>query len=94
MMAVVLTVESPYYAITDGSGGWSIDDVPAGRYRLHIWYENATPAALKSLSRDLEVGKDGIVVPAMTVRVTPHDWLHHPNLYGRPYESNKLSPVY
>lgn len=94
MMAVVLAVQSPFYAISDRTGAWSIEGVPPGRYRLHVWYENATPDALKKLDRDVAVREGGAVVALVKVPVTPHAWLHHLNLYGRRYESQQLSPVY
>lgn len=94
MMAVVLTVDTNFYAISDQHGRWSISGVPAGRYRLHVWDENATPAALHALDRVIEVGQDATHVAAITVPVTRHDWLHHPNLYGRQYDTKQLTPVY
>lgn len=94
MMAVVLTVDTTFYAVSDQTGHWSIPDVPPGRYRLHVWYENAAPAALQSLQREIEVGGAGTLVSALTVPMTPHDWLHHPNLYGHDYGSKTLTPVY
>lgn len=94
MMAVVLTVDTTFYALSDKEGHWSVAGVPAGRYRLHVWDENATPAALKGVERDIEVGQGGTSVAAITVPVTPHEWSHHPNLYGRPYDTKQLAPVY
>lgn len=94
MMAVVLTVETPFYGVSDQAGHWSIQNVPVGRYRLHVWYENSTPAALEALEREVEVGNDGAAVAALTVPVTQHDWLHHPNLYGHDYDPKALTPVY
>jgi plastocyanin len=94
MMAVVLAVESSYYAISDRNGAWSIRGVPPGGYRLHVWYENATPSALQTLDRDVTVGQDGAALAAVSVPVTPHAWLHHLNLYGRPYDSQQLTPMY
>lgn len=94
MMAVVLAVETPFYAISNRSGAWSIRNVPPGRYRLHVWYENATPDTLSRLDRDVTVKEDGAVLAVVNVPVTPDAWLHHLNLYGRQYESQQLAPVY
>lgn len=30
--------DSPYVAVTDGQGGFRIDDVPPGTYRVALWY--------------------------------------------------------
>jgi len=94
MMAVVLAVDTPFYAISDRSGRWSIPGVPAGRYRLRVWHENATPAALDALGRVVEVGAGRALLSALAIPVTPHDWLSHTNLYGRKYDPTTLTPVY
>lgn len=94
MMAVVLTVDTTFYTLSDKDGHWSIPGVADGRYRLHVWNENASPAALKSLERDIEVAQGSTPVAPITVPVTPHEWSHHSNLYGRPYDTKQLAPVY
>jgi plastocyanin len=94
MMAVVLTVDTPFYAISNRAGQWSIPLVPPGRYRLHVWYQDATPAALRVLERDVVIGSDGTTVTVPTVPVAPNEWLQHRNLYGQQYDSGQLTPVY
>ena len=94
MMAVILTVDTPYYAITDKAGHWSIPSVPSGRYQLHVWYEDAAPNALQALDRVVEMGSRGAVLTTVVIRVIPHDWLKHMNLYGRKYDPKTLAPVY
>ncbi|MFQ5528432.1 MAG: carboxypeptidase regulatory-like domain-containing protein [Thermoanaerobaculia bacterium] len=39
MEAWVLVIESPYFAITDSSGNFSISDVPPGSYTISMWHE-------------------------------------------------------
>lgn len=94
MMAVVLAVDTRFYAVSDKLGRWTIPYVPAGRYRLHVWYENATPSALHSLVRIVQVEEADAVLAAIAIPVTPHDWLNHKNLYGRDYDPKTLVPVY
>jgi len=40
MNSVVMTVESPYYAITDEHGNFKLTDVPPGTYTIEAWHEN------------------------------------------------------
>ena len=40
MLAYVMVVDTPYYAITDASGQFQIKGVPQGSYRLQIWHES------------------------------------------------------
>lgn len=39
MEAWVLTVETPYYTVTDKNGNYTIKDVPPGTYTLKVWHE-------------------------------------------------------
>lgn len=94
MMAVILTVNTDFYGISDKAGHWTISGVPPGRYQLRVFYEDASPAALHSLDRVVEVEGKGAVLAALALRVTPHNWMDHPNLYGRPYDPGSLAPVY
>ncbi|MGH9733449.1 MAG: carboxypeptidase regulatory-like domain-containing protein [Candidatus Acidiferrales bacterium] len=94
MMAVVLAVDTPFYTVSNASGDWSIANVPPGRYKLHVWYENARPETLKALESELEIGSEQAVIRKITVVFTPQDWLHHPNLYGHAYDPKGLTPTY
>jgi plastocyanin len=39
MLAYVVVVDTPYFAITDATGAFQIRDVPPGKYRLVVWHE-------------------------------------------------------
>lgn len=41
MSAVILVMDTPYFAFADTSGAYSISDVPAGRYKLIAWNEQS-----------------------------------------------------
>jgi plastocyanin len=93
MAAVILTVGSQYFGISDKSGHIEISNVPAGRYRLNVWYENADASALQSLARDVVVGDDR-ALPEVSINVVPHDLRNHKNKYGQDYDTGALSPSY
>lgn len=40
MSAYVVVVDTPYYAMTDGKGRFSMPNVPAGKYRAQVWHES------------------------------------------------------
>jgi plastocyanin len=63
MMAVVVTVDSPYFGVSDEGGRIAIDHVPPGQYLLHVWRENAKPQALAAMSRLVFVGDDQQSLP-------------------------------
>ena len=56
MKSWVVVAEHPYYAVTDGAGGFRIADVPPGRYRLRMWQE-----ALGERTQEVQVGAQGAV---------------------------------
>ncbi len=39
MSAWFITVDHPYYSVTDASGKFKLTDVPAGTYQLQVWHE-------------------------------------------------------
>ena len=39
MSAYVLVLETPYFAVTDKDGNYSIKNIPPGKYTLKIWHE-------------------------------------------------------
>jgi plastocyanin len=67
MMAIVLSVDSRYFGVSDGTGHISIGNVPPGKYFLHVWYENATPQALEALQRIIFVGDENRSLPAISI---------------------------
>src|SRR5246127_2367910 len=44
MGAVVLALNTPYYAVSGAAGMVTIHNVPPGSYRLHLWSEAAQSA--------------------------------------------------
>lgn len=43
MEAWIVTVETPYYAVTDKEGNFTIEDVPPGTYTLKTWHKRKKP---------------------------------------------------
>ena len=89
MSAVVLTMASPYYAVSSPAGDIWIRNVPPGKYRLRVWYERASPEALQALERELSVTSD-VTLPLRVAEVvgpsTPHK-----NKFGKDYDK---APAY
>ena len=95
MSAVVVVVPSPYYVVVAKDGEFSIAGVPPGRYRLHLWSENALPETLEALSRDVELNGTTHSVGTLHVRETGMAKTQHKNKYGQDYEPpSPNNPVY
>ena len=43
MAGYIIVSPSPYFAETDDSGGYKIDEVPDGTYNVTVWHEGAKP---------------------------------------------------
>ena len=94
MSAVVVVLPSQYFAIPDKQGEFAISSVPAGRYTLHVWNENALPAALQALSRAVDVSAASHAVGTIHIQVTTAP-TQHKNKYGQDYEPpSPNNPVY
>src|SRR5438128_2050481 len=55
MSAVVIALNTPYYAISTERGELVIQNVPAGRNNVHTWYETAPAEALDALVHEINV---------------------------------------
>ena len=94
MSAVVIALNTPYYAISTERGELAIPAVPPGRYILRVWSEASLPQDLSLLAREITVSENTSSLG--TVRLTESQVSHaHKNKYGQDYEpSTPAGPVY
>jgi plastocyanin len=85
MSAVVVALDTPYFAISDRAGHVSIPDVPDGRYQLHVWYERSLPDTLAPLSRQVTISSLTRSLGAIRVTENPNFTFAHKNKYGDDY---------
>ena len=89
MSAVLVVVDSPYYASTAPSGTFEIPDVPPGTYEMNVFHERATAEELRRLARTIHVSNSenppplGITISEAGYLPTPHL-----NKHGRPYPAS------
>lgn len=93
MGAVVIALETPYYAISRKSGEFSIPDVPPGVYELQVWYEGSTADVLKALTRTVTIPETGVSLAAIHV-VENTSLMPHKNKYGQDYDPATYDPLY
>lgn len=85
MSAVIIALDTPYYATSDQAGQITIPDVPAGRYTLQVWREGVPPVTLKTLARPVTIAGDSTSLGKLNVP-NPTATLAHKNKYGKDYE--------
>jgi len=94
MSAVVIAVETPYYAISNQRGDLQIKNVPTGRYLLRVWYEASLPDDLKRQAREITIAENTSSLGTIRFMETPVTHAHK-NKYGQDYEPpNPSSPAY
>ncbi|MCC6585335.1 MAG: hypothetical protein IT168_01340 [Bryobacterales bacterium] len=95
MSAVVVAVNTPYYAVTNKAGQFAIADVPAGRYMLAVWHERATAKAAPATIREVTISPEATALPKIELIDAGHLILPHKNKYGQDYEvPSRSEPVY
>jgi len=85
MSAVVVAVDTPYYATSDRAGNVTIPNVPDGKYQLHVWYERSLPEDLKGLSRSVTLSADKTNLGTIDVPENPGFTSAHKNKYDQDY---------
>ena len=94
MSAVVITLATPYYAISDARGEITLPNVPPGRYTLQVFHSAVAPDALRAQSRQITVGQGNSSLGTLTLPVSEVE-LSHKNKYDRDYDRpDPDSPAY
>jgi plastocyanin len=95
MSAVVVVVDTPYFAVSDARGEIVIPQVPPGRYQLNAWEEHCSPQALKELSRQVTVGEGDTSLSPIHLQESEEPVTAHLNKYGKQYDPQVFSsPLY
>lgn len=86
MSAVIVTLNTPWYAVSKGDGQLTIPDVPYGRYLLHVWSEGMGPDSKDRGVREITVGESSSL-GVIHVPADGSEHLAHTNKYGRDYDT-------
>ena len=84
MSAVVLVLDTPYFATTAADGSFHID-APPGEYQLSVFHERATEASMNALSRRVTVGDAPLQIPVIAISESGYLVAPHKNKYGKDY---------
>jgi plastocyanin len=86
MSAVVITMATPLYAVSNRDGQFSLANVPYGRYKLHVWSEGMGPESAQPLIRQVTIGENASTLGVIRVPQANGQSIAHKNKYGRDYD--------
>jgi len=94
MSAIIVVVNSNYFATTDEDGQFTIEDVPPGNYQVHFFHERATPDKLAQLTTPIVVSGEDSKLQTVSISETGYLPVAHKNKYGRDYppEAGEQTP--
>lgn len=85
MSAAVVSVDTPYYGISDNAGRITIANVPDGRYEVHYWSERGLPESLKRLIQTVSISSSSRSLTPVQITENPDFTTAHKNKYGQEY---------
>jgi plastocyanin len=95
MSAVVVTLATPYYGVSDQTGLVTISKVPPGSYDLELWHERVLPETLSNLRRRIVVSAASNSLGILHLTEQRNLSQLHKNKYGQDYEPTiPNAPVY
>ena len=86
MAAVVLSLSTPYYGVSNALGAVAIQSVPSGTYRLHIWSENAQSAHPIDADRIVQIGTSSVRLDEIQLQAVADPMRRHKNKFGEDYK--------
>jgi hypothetical protein len=91
MSAIIVVLNTPYFAETGHDGRFSID-APPGVYELHVFHERATDATLAALTRTITVDSARVEIPPIPISEAGFLPAPHKNKYDRNYPADAGNP--
>jgi len=94
MNAVVIALNTPYYAISTWRGDISIPDVAPGRYQIHVFHPSVPTDVLQAAEREITVNERDTFLGNFSLAESDLE-VAHKNKYGRDYDRpDPDSPAY
>jgi plastocyanin len=94
MSAVIITLDTPYFAYPDEHGDVKIAGVPPGNYTLQVWSEAISPETKQPAGRRVTVNANGNTdLGAIPIQATPGVLADHLNKFGERYDTHS-PPAY
>ncbi len=95
MSAVIVAVNTPYYAVSSRSGEVTIPNVPSGAYRLQVWHERSLPQGVKDVPLQIAVSEKEHDLGTIRLPRSGELIARHKNKYSKDYiPPNPPGPFY
>jgi plastocyanin len=94
MSAIVVTLSTPWFAVSDQQGNFMINNVPDGRYRLGVWHERAMAEALSAIARTVQISASNADLGVIQISEEGYIPRPHPNKHGQEYDKEQIRPGY
>jgi plastocyanin len=95
MSAVIVVVDTPYYAVSNSAGELTIPNVPAGRYALSIWHQRHKADRPADFPRDVTISETANSIGTVRLIESGDVIAPHKNKYGQDYlPPPAASPLY
>ncbi len=94
MSAVIVTVNTPYFAVSASSGDYSIKDVPQGNYELRVWHERSDEQQLAAQKRVVSVKPALSELGVIRLDEAGYVARAHKDKNGQEYSSDRDIPSY
>lgn len=80
MASFVVVVPVPWFGQASADGRWTVENVPAGKYTLHVWHERA-----EEQTQQVTVAREGTDVPVMQLDARGFVLAEHKDKFGKDY---------
>lgn len=94
MSAVVVAVDTPYYAVSNRAGEFTVPNVPPGRYVVTIWHERHKLQRPDEFPREVSISPASGSLGVIHLIESDQVIVPHKNKYGHDYTPPPSSPVY
>jgi len=85
MSAVIVVLNTPWFAVSNLQGSFRIPGIAPGTYRVQVFHERARPDVLANLEREVTVRTDDLPLPLLLISEEGYVEPPHKNKFGKSY---------
>ncbi len=90
MSAIVVTLPTPYFGLSQPDGALTLQAIPPATYEMHVWAEGSSAQDLNALSRRVVINAGQRNLGTVDVIIDSH-FRAHKNKFGEDYQDPKDS---